>query len=297
MSVSVIIPFYNSNKYLSKAIESCLIQKEVKEILLVDDGSKDNSAQIAISYASQYSEVKLLSHSSNLGRSAARNTGLQNVKEKYFSFLDADDYFRKERFSAPLVQMEGNTNIDGIYEPVESVTEKILFGSGPFPKMTMMKNLVKPSELFESLILGENGHFSIIGCTFRSSSIKDSICFDTNLEIGEDTDFLWHVARDRILEQKEKQESAKILRTIHGNNTMFNQEAVIANRAKLYKKWVNMLNHPKMTSLTRLKLIKSFSHYTALKKSNYKSLNKMLRLKILASQLLKQPSLIPSLFQ
>ena len=62
MSVAVIIPIYNAQKYISEAIDSCLLQNEVKQIILVDDGSEDDSLKICQKIAKKYNHIYVHSH-------------------------------------------------------------------------------------------------------------------------------------------------------------------------------------------------------------------------------------------
>ena len=89
--ISVIIPVYNREGFLSKCIESVLSQKNVSlEIILVDDGSTDNSLAICRSYSEKYPFVKVI-HQENSGIGAARNTGLDAATGDCIFFLDSDD--------------------------------------------------------------------------------------------------------------------------------------------------------------------------------------------------------------
>ena len=86
--VSVIIPSYNHGNFLSRAIDSVLSQTYRNvEIIVVDDGSSDNTKQVAESFPHV---VYVYQH--NQGLSAARNTGIDHSKGKYLLFLDADDW-------------------------------------------------------------------------------------------------------------------------------------------------------------------------------------------------------------
>lgn len=97
--ISVIIPVYNVEVFLSDCIESVLAQiYENIEIILVDDGSKDNSGKICDKYASEYPSIKAL-HKENGGASSARNMGLDNAKGDYVFFLDSDDHIEKDALS------------------------------------------------------------------------------------------------------------------------------------------------------------------------------------------------------
>lgn len=89
--ISVIVPIYNAEKYLSRCIESILSQTYSQiEILLIDDGSTDQSAQI-MEYYSKVDERVRVFHQSNKGVSEARNMGLNLARGEYIGFVDADD--------------------------------------------------------------------------------------------------------------------------------------------------------------------------------------------------------------
>lgn len=94
--VSIIIPVYNSENYLTECIESAIAQTwNNKEIIIVDDGSTDNSFKIATKYAI-HSCIKIISQK-NKGASAARNVGLNEAKGDYIQFLDADDLLGRDK--------------------------------------------------------------------------------------------------------------------------------------------------------------------------------------------------------
>src|ERR1700749_2501984 len=87
--ISVVIPVYNGGQYLSSAVDSVLAQTyRPIEIVVVDDGSTDNTAKIAKSYRDV-----IYVHQENRGNAAARNTGLAHCKGELISLLDADDYW------------------------------------------------------------------------------------------------------------------------------------------------------------------------------------------------------------
>lgn len=90
-NVSVIVPVYNVEEYLSDCIESLLIQGDIHlEIILVNDGSTDNSEKIAQEYANKYDFINLISIK-NGGLGNARNVGVKNAHGKYIFFIDSDD--------------------------------------------------------------------------------------------------------------------------------------------------------------------------------------------------------------
>ena len=99
-TISVIVPIYNAEKYLAKCIESLLHQSHTAlQIILVNDGSTDQSWTIAEQYAQQDSRIQVYAHPTNQGQSAARNLGLMHVTGEYISFVDADDYVDKDFYA------------------------------------------------------------------------------------------------------------------------------------------------------------------------------------------------------
>lgn len=93
-SLSVVIPNFNNSKFISMCIDSILNQSRVPdEIIVVDDCSTDDSAEIIKSYEEKYSIVKGIYLKKNGGVSNARNTGIRQAKCQYISFIDSDDYY------------------------------------------------------------------------------------------------------------------------------------------------------------------------------------------------------------
>ena len=97
--VSVIVPVYNVENYLEKCLES-LVRQTLKdiEIIVVNDGSTDNSLDIAKRYENKYSNILKVFSKKNGGLSDARNFGLKYAKGKYIAFVDSDDYVKDDMF-------------------------------------------------------------------------------------------------------------------------------------------------------------------------------------------------------
>ena len=112
--LSVVVPVYNVEKYLSRCINSLLKTKDIDrcEIILVDDGSTDKSGDIADRYANEYSTV-FCYHKENGGLSDARNYGLKQAKGRYVFFCDSDDMVIAEGFGR-LIAAASKNNVDVI---------------------------------------------------------------------------------------------------------------------------------------------------------------------------------------
>lgn len=98
--ISVVVPIYNSEKYLKKCLESIGGQEYINlEVLLIDDGSADNSGAICAEFAEQDDRFKYF-HQINAGVSAARNTGLANANGEYICFVDSDDWLNADHIKS-----------------------------------------------------------------------------------------------------------------------------------------------------------------------------------------------------
>ncbi|MBQ2407313.1 MAG: glycosyltransferase [Lachnospiraceae bacterium] len=107
--ISVIIPVYNAEKYLKRCIESVINQTYKNlEIIMVDDGSKDNSGSMCDEYAAKDNRIKVI-HKQNSGVSDTRNTGLDNVTGDMIAFVDSDDYIVSDFFEK-LYSLKGKEN-------------------------------------------------------------------------------------------------------------------------------------------------------------------------------------------
>lgn len=100
--LSVAVPCYNSQEYMRNCIDSLLEGQDLVEIIIVDDGSKDNTAAIADEYAAKYPDIVKAVHQENGGHGEAVNTGLRNATGLYFKVVDSDDWVNKEAYLAIL---------------------------------------------------------------------------------------------------------------------------------------------------------------------------------------------------
>ena len=109
--ISIIVPVYNVEKYLSQCIESIINQNYKNiEIILVNDGSTDKSGDICDSYSLKDNRIKVI-HKKNEGVSIARNTGLKVATGEYIAFVDGDDFVH-EYIYTKLINIINNSKYD-----------------------------------------------------------------------------------------------------------------------------------------------------------------------------------------
>lgn len=111
--VSILIPLYNSEKYIAETIETCLNESyENIEIIIVDDGSTDNGLEVAKKYETRYGNIKVFTQK-NSGAPAARNFAFEKSRGDYIQYLDADDLMSENKIASQmeLVEKHGDTHI------------------------------------------------------------------------------------------------------------------------------------------------------------------------------------------
>lgn len=98
--LSVVVPMYNVERFLVDALDSLIEQNNEKiEVILVDDGSSDNTAQIAQSYVDRVANWQMLRHRVNAGLGPARNSGIDQARGEYVAMLDSDDWYVEHAIS------------------------------------------------------------------------------------------------------------------------------------------------------------------------------------------------------
>ncbi|WP_374458585.1 glycosyltransferase family 2 protein [Chryseobacterium taeanense] len=228
LSISVIIPVYNAAQFLEKSVQSALQFSEVKEILLIEDKSTDNSLEICEKLASENSRIKLFQHpdKGNHGAGASRNLGIEKATGDFIAFLDADDYYLSNRFEAEK-EIFRDPAIDGVFGAigVEYLTEK---GRQEFQAkfkdipLTTVNYPAEGEEVFRGLlsltpkIFGTFFHLNAL--TIKKSAIeKYNLRFNESLRVHQDSDFniklsyLCHLKSGII-------DKAVAIRGVHDNN-------------------------------------------------------------------------------
>ncbi len=190
-TISVIIPAYNAEEYVGRAIDSVLAQtRQPDEIIVVDDGSTDNTAEVIKSYGSKVCFI----HQENGGASVARNTGIEAARSKWIAFLDADDEWLPEKLQLQIEHLRCNSDLVWTYSNyfVRSAVDNkqtVAFVGARY------ESLLRGGNYFEDYL---NVH---VGLWIRTSTvvIKREILLDTGLfrvgqMWGQDTDMFLRIA-------------------------------------------------------------------------------------------------------
>ena len=188
--ISIIVPVYNSELYINRCLDSLLKQtyKNI-EIIIVDDGSKDNSLQLIKGYANKDSRIKVYTQS-NQGPSVARNTGLDNATGKYIMFVDADDFIDKNMVANMVEVIKDDTNTLVLCDNSEiwanEIEERKLFDTD--------KNYIKKVDVIKAIASGKAG--LVCGKLFNKNIIKEhNIKFDKEIKMCEDQIFFLNISR------------------------------------------------------------------------------------------------------
>ena len=182
--ISVIVPIYNAQDYLRRCLDSIVNQtyKDI-EILLIDDGSTDNSRAICHEYAKRDTRIDVI-HKLNAGTSAARNTGIYLSKGDFITFVDADDFLELDAIE---------TFIDYCWLGVDLVMGDFFISNKPPDYILNYTKILYEADIadyLQSYLKRPSGHALFVYCwanLYKASIIKENnIRFNTDMHIFED---------------------------------------------------------------------------------------------------------------
>jgi glycosyltransferase involved in cell wall biosynthesis len=176
--VSVIIPVYNCEKYLASAIESILKQNyRPIEIIVVDDGSNDNTAQVSSGFGDKIKYI----YQENVGVSKARNTGLKAARGEIITFLDSDDLWIPNKLQIQLDYLERNPN------------SLVVIGKTQFFKFDKINKQEKIQIIADSQLFLNLG-----SAVFKKAAFTQIGLFDETLQYSEDVDWFNRARENNI---------------------------------------------------------------------------------------------------
>ncbi|NVK53923.1 MAG: glycosyltransferase family 2 protein [Flavobacteriaceae bacterium] len=236
--VSVVIPVYNVGQFLEEAVGSALIQPEVGEVILVEDGSTDNSNEICQKLCADFEKVRLLTHpgGENQGVCKSRNLGIREARFDFVAFLDADDWYLPNRFGKENILFE-NPDIMAVYS-----LSAIRFPDGREELFGCKDNLIE--------MLGTNDlggvychimrHDIILGHTnantFRKEVFEKVGFFDERLNLHQDTELWNRIARNFLFWPGELNKPVSVARR-HSQNRITSKSK--SSQLKLLFVWID----------------------------------------------------------
>lgn len=175
--ITFTVPCYNSEKYMEKCIDSLLVGGEDVEIIIVNDGSSDRTAEIADNYKERFPSIVKVVHKENGGHGSGVNAGLKDATGEYFKVIDSDDWVDEKALKAVLTALKmfiaSNNKLDllitnYVYEHVEDNTQNIIDYVGIFPeskictwddmkRLDPVKYIIMHSVTYRTQILRDSG--------------------------------------------------------------------------------------------------------------------------------------------
>jgi len=179
IDVSIIIPVFNAGPYVKEATLSALEQPETRDVILVEDGSSDNSLDVCQWLERADKRVRFIRHpdKGNHGAGASRNLGIKASLCEYIAFLDADDFLLPNRFSMTSEVFYNHPEIDGVYEAVGTCFEneaanRLWISQRGAVALTTIKKKLHPNRLFRALLISGLGAFHTDGVTAKPKKAR-----------------------------------------------------------------------------------------------------------------------------
>lgn len=187
--ISIIIPVYNVEEYLCKCIDSVLSQTYTNlEVILVNDGSKDNCALICDSYVGKDDRIKVI-HQDNQGVSAARNRGIDIASGEYIGFVDSDDYIELDMYEI-LYNLLQKTNSD--ISCISTVNYGKLSNQLPYVDDTTV-HIYNSEQAIRNMLYDNTTTCGHLFNKLFKTSLFTNLRLDTSIKIREDALIMWEL--------------------------------------------------------------------------------------------------------
>jgi len=249
--VSVIIPVYNAERYVERAVKSALNQIYVNEVIAIDDGYPDKSRRILEELASEDSNLRILEHEgrSNRGAGASRNLGIAKASCPFIAFLDADDYYLPDRFEKTKLAFHQDPAASAVYEPVGTefdddkykasfATLKGISEAEAEAYVSYPLELKRGTDFFLGLLSGSIGSPHTDGICIRREAFSTSGLFEPELKLHQDTELWIRIAYHGNFRNGLDLEPVAV-RTVHEENRIAKRgiQSEWVLRKILYNRW------------------------------------------------------------
>lgn len=199
--ISVIVPIYNSEKYLRRCIKSILDQTYSNlEIILVNDGSTDGSVQICDEFAAHDNRIKQI-HKENNGLVSARKRGLQNASGEYVSYVDSDDWIEPDMYEKlvnQIIRYDADIVTSGIIRNYKDhfVEETDYIPEGVY-ELERIRNDILPIFMYTGTFYKAGINIHLYNKLFkRELVVKNQMCINEKIVIGDDAALIYPCIMD-----------------------------------------------------------------------------------------------------
>ena len=211
MSVSVVVPCHNEAKYLEQCIKSIIEQSDynnINEIFIVDDGSTDETPQILKNLKKKFNKLQIIT-TDGIGPSAARNIAMKLSKSEFIAFLDADDYWDKDKLKKQLTVFNYDPTIGLVYGNYWDfskldASDSTLVSVGSFnlnDQDQLTKYFLNDGPILPSTAIYRRKVFSTVG--FFNEKLKFGEETELNLRVAEKWKFFY--LEDSLLYKRQRQ--------------------------------------------------------------------------------------------
>lgn len=213
MKVSIVVPVYNTSKYLEECVNSILSQSyEDTEIVLVDDGSTDNSGELCDALAKRDARIRSC-HKPNGGLSSARNYGIDHSEGECIAFVDSDDVIDRDMIKVLAENMQSNQADMSGMEYLEFFDK--------LPEVNRKNKIKRITKNLQGYILQNNRLYCSVRYLYKRD-LLENIRFDESIKLGEDQDFIFRYS-----------ENVKVLVTSDYNGYFYRQNALSLSGGQL----------------------------------------------------------------
>lgn len=277
--ISIIVPIYNIENYLEKCLQSILNQNfQSYEVILVNDGSTDNSREIAEKYVALNSNLFRLINQENKGLSEARNTGINAANGKYICFVDSDDYIENDYLQKMYETMQ-HTDADMVFCAFRSVDEtgnclknvyEFSFEAGvPYVlkerKDVLLTQNAAWNKLYKKSIIDEHQLYFTKGAWYEDLRfVKKYVLFADKFAYCDKVLYNYLIRTGSIMNSMSSKRNIEILDAVEEVVSFYREKNVIAN----YQDEIEFLaiDHIYISALVRLLRARDMEQFEAIRK-------------------------------
>lgn len=223
--VSIIIPIYNAERFITDTIDSVINQSfHDWELLLINDGSTDQSLKIINEIATNEQRIKIISQE-NSGVSIARNTGIKYAKGEIIAFLDADDFWKPSHLKNRIALFDKNSDVVWLFGSIELIDEN----------SNSLNRIISGTDddILNSLLKWDGNTITTPSTICLKKECLHSISFDENLSTAADQDFAIQLASKH---NGKYLEEATVLYRVLPNSMSRNIEVMEKDHILVFKK-------------------------------------------------------------